>query len=483
MSVATATFSSSYVGTNKPVTIIDLGISGVDAGNYTLTEPTGFIADITKKQLIVTADDKTVIVGDELPDFTVSYSGFVAGEDFAVLDTLASATSDTLSTNEIANYTIKASGGGDNNYSYTYVNGVFNVEAIPMTLDEEILDDMYLEIRDTIIEFPTANEGEIVGTTTDKMVYYVPDSYMVTWNYTNDNNHTLTQKQKIIVYKVYEQDGVLKVFIDGTFDLQWYIGGVAINAGNDLAFTPTVDGEYTLGIKNGDSEIISKSINVNGFSPIPDVESLQGMIVEMNNEITLFPTADSGEITATTNSNLVYNTSGTYIINWDYMDDNYQTYMQPQEVAVFNVIEESNSLRVDVEGDFNYQWYLNGDPIFGANNKLYSPIADGNYTVEISSETVSCISENVAFGYLNTDINYSSKFEINPNPTTDFVNIKNHSKDLLGIKVFDARNVLLVEVKSDNSIIKVDLTKCAVGVLMVTIKNEDEIIIKKIIKK
>ena len=39
-----------------------------------------------------------------------------------------------------------------------------------------------------------------------------------------------------------------------------------------------------------------------------------------------------------------------------------------------------------IEGDFdNYQWYLNGNPIVGANSQIYNAYNEGDYYVEVSN--------------------------------------------------------------------------------------------------
>ncbi|QJX48210.1 T9SS type A sorting domain-containing protein [Hymenobacter taeanensis] len=51
---ATASFATKVVGTNKPVTVSGLGLSGTTASNYTLTQPTGLTATITAKGITIT---------------------------------------------------------------------------------------------------------------------------------------------------------------------------------------------------------------------------------------------------------------------------------------------------------------------------------------------------------------------------------------------------------------------------------------------
>ncbi|MFT3794777.1 YDG domain-containing protein [Flavobacterium sp.] len=44
----TATFNNQFVGSNKPITVSGYSLSGSDAGNYTLAQPTGITANITQ---------------------------------------------------------------------------------------------------------------------------------------------------------------------------------------------------------------------------------------------------------------------------------------------------------------------------------------------------------------------------------------------------------------------------------------------------
>lgn len=57
----TGTFANKNVGTNKSITVSGYTLSGAQAGNYTLTQPTGLTANITQKSVTVTgatAQDK-----------------------------------------------------------------------------------------------------------------------------------------------------------------------------------------------------------------------------------------------------------------------------------------------------------------------------------------------------------------------------------------------------------------------------------------
>ena len=85
---ATATFSDENVGTGKPVTVIGYGLTGADAGNYSLSQPSGLTANITAKGLTisgVTADSKTYD-GDSAAALSgvLSLNGLVGGDSVSL---------------------------------------------------------------------------------------------------------------------------------------------------------------------------------------------------------------------------------------------------------------------------------------------------------------------------------------------------------------------------------------------------------------
>ena len=91
--------------------------------NYSLTwSPENF--SINKAPLYVTADSKERRYLESNPDFEISYSGFVRGEDISVLDILPSLSliPDTLS--DAGEYPVTVSGGSDSNYIFNYISGL-----------------------------------------------------------------------------------------------------------------------------------------------------------------------------------------------------------------------------------------------------------------------------------------------------------------------------------------------------------------------
>jgi hypothetical protein len=147
-----ASFASSSVADGITVNISSANITGTDADNYTLSlsgAPTT-TANITKKSLTVTADDKSRDYGEANPGFTITYSGFVGAEDESVLGTNPSSNCEATESSLAGNYDITVSGGSDNNYSFNYATGTLTVEAIAPTVTTKEISD----IRTT-----TANGG------------------------------------------------------------------------------------------------------------------------------------------------------------------------------------------------------------------------------------------------------------------------------------------------------------------------------------
>ncbi len=111
------------------------------AGHYkailTVSEGTNYQAkaetyefEIQKKELKITADDKTVIVGNQAPEFTISYEGFVDGEDQSVLTGAPAFTcSYDMDTSEVGTYPILLSVDGVTAADYSLVpeNGTLTV--------------------------------------------------------------------------------------------------------------------------------------------------------------------------------------------------------------------------------------------------------------------------------------------------------------------------------------------------------------------
>ncbi len=135
---------------------------GLTSDNYDITFVDGAL-DITLKPLTITADNKTKIYdGQVFSDFTVSYDGFIAGENQAVLgDTLSFAGTATSAVNAGTAYVISPQGLTSENYDITFVDGELDITLQPLTITAENKTKVY--DGETFSDFTISYDGFITG--------------------------------------------------------------------------------------------------------------------------------------------------------------------------------------------------------------------------------------------------------------------------------------------------------------------------------
>jgi hypothetical protein len=132
-----AAFAGPNVGTGIPVTVSGYAITGADADNYTLTQPSGLAADITAATLTITATANTKIYdGSTSASATPTTSGLQGSDSVTGLaetyDTKNAGTGKTLS---VSVYTV-SDGNSGANYTVSTVastTGVIDPAALTIT--------------------------------------------------------------------------------------------------------------------------------------------------------------------------------------------------------------------------------------------------------------------------------------------------------------------------------------------------------------
>ena len=119
----------SVVTMNKGTGICSVTAKWAPDDNYagaSITEK----ANASKVPLTVTANDVTIILGQPIPRFTASYSGFVNNENPSVLSGSPSLTTTATQCSARGRYTITAAQGtlASDNYSFTFNNGTLTIE-------------------------------------------------------------------------------------------------------------------------------------------------------------------------------------------------------------------------------------------------------------------------------------------------------------------------------------------------------------------
>ena len=84
--------------------------------------------------MTITADNQTKAYGAALPTLTVSYSGFVNGDNANNLSTQPTVTTTANASSQVGGYVITASGAVDPDYTISYVGGSLSVTATALTI-------------------------------------------------------------------------------------------------------------------------------------------------------------------------------------------------------------------------------------------------------------------------------------------------------------------------------------------------------------
>ena len=126
-------------GPHQNVGSYDIACSGGLDNNYSFSYVNGTLT-VDKKELTVTAQDKSKTYGEGDPAFTFSYAGFVLGDTGADIDTPPTCSVAVAHVNA-GSYPIACSGGVDNNYSFSYVNGTLTIEKKELTITADRPDE------------------------------------------------------------------------------------------------------------------------------------------------------------------------------------------------------------------------------------------------------------------------------------------------------------------------------------------------------
>ncbi|RQO76417.1 hypothetical protein DBR40_10935, partial [Pedobacter sp. KBW01] len=125
--------------------------------NYSITYTPANL-QITRKTLVITADNKNKNFGAANPALTASYSGFVGTETSAVLTSPVVLSTTATTTSSAGNYPITASGAAAANYNITYVAGTLTVNPTAQTITFAALANK-LDTDGTFTLTATASSG------------------------------------------------------------------------------------------------------------------------------------------------------------------------------------------------------------------------------------------------------------------------------------------------------------------------------------
>ena len=157
---ASALFADANAGSDKAVTVIGLILSGADMNNYDLRNPyfttTG---SITKKDLTVTAKNKTINYGDEPANDGVEYGEFVEGEGVSALSGTLEFDCGYSQYGPVGTYQIMPKGLTSSNYNIIFQPGTLTVnQKATISVDWDDYNDVGSQ-RPTSLDFKLLANG------------------------------------------------------------------------------------------------------------------------------------------------------------------------------------------------------------------------------------------------------------------------------------------------------------------------------------
>ena len=226
-----------YTGEPQELIVAGEGMNGEmqykvgDKGTYSTTIPTGTNADdytvyykvvgtsnqfddseegsiivkIAKAKLTVTAEDNKIVFGDEEPEYSVAYEGFVNKETASVLGGKLAFTCGYKKGSNAGTYPITPSGLTSDNYEITFAKGTLTVEKgdITVTAPKAVDGLVYTGTAQALITAGSADGGEMQysldGKTYDKAIPTGTDAktYTVYYTVVADGNHNAVEAKTV----------------------------------------------------------------------------------------------------------------------------------------------------------------------------------------------------------------------------------------------------------------------------------------------
>jgi gliding motility-associated-like protein len=119
--------------TGSPVGSYPVTASGAASANYTISYTDGTLT-VTKATLTITANNATKTYGTVNPALSVTYTGFVNGDDNTSLTTQPSITTTAVTGSPVGSYPVTASGAASANYTISYTGGTLTVTQATLTI-------------------------------------------------------------------------------------------------------------------------------------------------------------------------------------------------------------------------------------------------------------------------------------------------------------------------------------------------------------
>ena len=301
------TLTSTGSAASNPVGEYAISVSGGVNNNYTITYVNGILT-VNKSPLIARADYKTKVYGSANPSLSITYSGFMNGEDASVLDSPPVASTTAQSTSNAGSYAILLTGGSDNNYDLTLVNGSMEIGKAPLTITAENKTKVYGNANPA---FTIAYSGFVLGQ--DQSVLMVLPVAATTANLTSDagtydinisgadaQNYSFIYVKGVLTITKVDQVITFAPIPSGLRMTEEYQMLATASSGLTVSFEVTdpdaasVNGNVLRIIRDGNITITARQEGNQNWNPAPDVIQSIVTLPTFDNITSLFTPNNDG---------------------------------------------------------------------------------------------------------------------------------------------------------------------------------------------
>ena len=131
-----------------------------------------------------------------------------------------------------------------------------------------------------------------------------------------------------------------------------------------------------------------------------------------------------------------------------------------------------------------YQWIdCDNELMVGETNASFTATVNGNYQVVVTQN--GCVDTSACFAITNVGVQEAELIDVNmyPNPTSTVLNIDKGSNQSLEITITNSVGTVVYQSTSKKQITIIDMAQMAIGIYVVTLKNEWGLKVEKVVKK
>lgn len=164
--------------------VYPINVGDGEATNYEINKYVVGNLTITKRDLTAKANDCEKMYGEENPEFSISYIGFVNSDDKSDLAKEPTLSCEAIQTSDAGTYPIKVTGGEDENYNFVYQDGTLTVKPLTIGFKNvyntvEYKDESVVSSDENFFKYIPEIEGD-----------YNPDDFWITmWVQDKDEDY------------------------------------------------------------------------------------------------------------------------------------------------------------------------------------------------------------------------------------------------------------------------------------------------------